>query len=166
MREEAWQLLVVDALTRSLGLSAEDFWREVPTRDGSRIDLLHVRGGRMTGFELKVGEEGEALRALAGRDQRQLRHFGAFCDALYLVTLSSPRRWSLSHDGLVVELEPLERQLLPPGVGWIAFDRLTLEATILEPAPDLRPRDEDRRHVADWLLSRIKRLQREAQRCR
>ncbi len=166
MREESWQPLVIDALSRSLGLAPNGFHREVPTRDGSRLDLLYVGGGRCVGFEMKQGEPGEALRALMGRDLRQLRHFGASCHALYLVTLASPRRWGLSHDGRTITLDSLERQLLPPGVGWIVFDVLTHDAVILEPAPDNDTRDEDRRFLVDAVISRLKRQTRDAQRCR
>ena len=155
MHEELWQSLVGSALVRSLNLKPECLYAEVPTREGSRVDLLYATVGRLLAFELKMADDGEASRSLAPRDCRQLRHYRAACHAVYLVTVGGPRRYSLVHGGNVVHLEPLEAQLVPKGCGWIAFDRLSLEAHILVPAPELRPKDEDRQFVVDHLLTRL-----------
>lgn len=166
MTEETWQLLVVESLARSMELCPHHFLREVPFRDGSRIDLLFFRNHRVIGFEMKMSDGGEALRSLASRDLRQLRHFGAACDALYLVTLASPRSWALMHDGHVVRLDPLEMQLLPEGVGWIAFDMLTHQSTILVSAPELQPKDADRHYLVGAMETRLGGLLEDARRCR
>jgi len=139
MPEEWFQLLVCQALERRLGLAPWRWWREVPTRDGSRADLVYCHRGRAVGFEMKLADDGALSRGLASRDLRQLRHYKAACDAVYLVTLAVPCGYTVDTDMRVRAEEPPEAQLLPEGVGWIMVDRMTLEAAVLRPAPELTP---------------------------
>lgn len=155
MHEELWQSLVAPALCRSMDLRPEGFHSEVPTRDGSRIDLLYTTRHKLIGFELKMGDPGEALRSLSARDLRQLRHFRAATHAVYLVTVACPRQYALTADGQTLRCEPLELQALPPGIGWVVFDRLSHDATVIAPAHEGDPKPEDRRFVVDHLLNRL-----------
>ncbi len=167
MREEHWQQLVMSALVRAMDLRPDGFFTEVPTRDGSRLDLLYVAHGRFIGFELKVAERGQAAATLDSRAVRQLRHFAAVCDQVYLVTIAAPRHYMLSADGTTLVAEPLELQPTPEGVGWAVFDRLALEVVVLtSPAADRTTSPIDRGFVVEHLLGRLGRQQRAIQECR
>jgi hypothetical protein len=144
-----------------MGLAPECLFAEVPTRDGSIADFVYAANGRLLVFELKHADTGQAATSLATRDTRQLRHYKLAAHAVYLVTLCAPRAYSLSRDGQVVICDPLERQALPEGCGWITFDRLSVEATVLHPAPELRPDPEHREFVAAHLLARLTRAERQ-----
>lgn len=163
MREELWQPLVGPALVRSLGLIPECIYAEVPTRDGSIADLVYTAHGRMVVFELKHAEEGQVGLGLGTRELRQLRHYKQAANAVYLVTLAAPRSYTLGRDGQTVIVEPLERQVVPEGVGWIAFDRLSIDATILVPAAELMPDMEHRQFMAAHLLARLSKAERNLQ---
>jgi len=165
VHEELWQPLVADALVRTLGLLPEHLHREVRTEDGSRADLVYVHQRRILSFELKMADPGQASVALDTRAVRQLRHFRDASDQVYLVTIGAPRAWNLVHDGAVVAVDPLEAQVLPEGVGWIAFDRLSLEVVVLKPAPELQPKASARRWLVNDLLGRVGRMQRMLQGC-
>lgn len=161
MREELWQPLVSAALVRSLNLSSECLFAEVPTQDGSIADFVYAAHGRLTVFELKHADPGQAATTLGTRDSRQIRHYVKSAHAVYVVTLCAPRTYSLSSDGRTVICEPLEAQIIPDGVGWITFDRLSVEATILRPAAELQPDSEHRDFVTAHLLARLTRAERQ-----
>lgn len=158
MGEEEWQPVVAGALVRTLGLHADHLLSEVQTRDGSIVDLLYIHHKRIVAFELKIAEPGEVLTRLDARGIRQLRHYRAACDAVWLVTLASPRALTLAPDLRVVVQEPAERQALPEGVGWIVFDCLSRVATVLTPAPELAPAPADRADLCDRVLARLGRV--------
>lgn len=166
MDEEEWQPVVAGALVRSLGLQPDHLLAEVQTREGSIIDLLYVRQGRLVAFELKMAEPGEVLSALDKRGIRQLRHYRAACDAVWLVTLAAPRSLTLAPDLRVVVQEPAERQALPEGVGWIVFDCLSRTATVIAPAPELSPLPSDRAELCDRVLARLGRVVAATKACR
>ena len=166
MTEEWWQPLVQAALVRRLGLRPEHMLPEVQTRDGSIVDLLYVFQRRMIAFELKVAEPGEVVAPLDARALRQLRHYREACDAVWLVTVASPRQLTLAPDLRVVVQEPLERQNLPEGVGWMIFDRLSLDVTPVVPAPDLEPRLDARADLCDRVVARLGRVVSAAKECR
>lgn len=165
MTEETWQPLVSAAIVRTLGLRPEHMLAEVQTRDGSIVDLLYVFQRRMVAFELKVAEPGEVVAPLDARALRQLRHYREACDAVWLVTLATPRQLGISPDLRVVVQEPLERQSLPEGVGWMIFDRLSLGVTPVVPAPDLAWRHDARKDLCDRVLSRLGRVVNAAKEC-
>jgi hypothetical protein len=166
VREERYQPLVCDALVEAFQLDPDCLYREVKTRDGSIVDLCYVAQRKVVAYELKIADPGEVMRSLDARAIRQLRHFAAACNSVYLVTLAAPRPYNLLTDGRVHVAEPLERQLLPPGVGWMAFDRLTLDCTMLAPAADHDPVPVDRQYLIDHLSSRLGRAQRSLTECR
>ena len=166
MTEEQWHPLIAQSLARTLGLRPEFLLPEVPTRDGSRADLVYVYGRRVVVFEVKGAEAGEAAAVLDARALRQLRHFADGADAVYLVTVATPRQLSMSPDARVVVAEPLEAQLVPEGVGWVLFDRLSLAATVVKPAAELAPKPEARRHLCDEILARLGRVQASVKECR
>jgi hypothetical protein len=159
MREEVVAPMVARALVRTMGLHPENLFDEVPTRDGSRADLVYCAQGRLVVFELKVAEEGEASAPLNARAVRQLRHYAQAADAVYLVTVGAPRLYTLDVGGHVVHAGPIEAQPLPPGVGWIAWDWHSQHATVLVPASDQKPRREDREFLCDHLLGRLRRAE-------
>ena len=156
MHEELWQPLVAPVLCRSLDLRPECLYSEVPTRDGSRADLVYAVQDRLIVFELKMGQH-EAVTKLDNRALRQLRHYRSAANAVYLVSVVCPREWSIAYDGAVIRCDPLEAQALPAGVGWIGFDRLSLEAAVLHPAPELEPDREHKQFMVNHLLGRLQR---------
>ena len=158
MTEEQWQPLVAAALCRALQLQPDHLLAEVPTFDGSRADLVYVFQRRIVAFELKVAEPGEVSAPLDRRAVRQLRHYRGACDAVWLVTVASPRQLGLAPDLRVVVHEPLERQTLPDGIGWIVFDRLSLDVTVMVAAPELQPDAAARRSLADGMAARLGRV--------
>jgi hypothetical protein len=160
MREERWQPLVGDALVQSMGLRPEMLFCEVPTRDGSRADLCYLGQRRLIIFELKMSEPGQASAVLDARAGRQLRHYRQAAHQTFLVTVGAPRTLTLSPDGGQVVLDALEAQPLPDGVGWIAFDQLSLSTTLLRPAPERTPELEDLRFVLAHIEDRMSRVQR------
>lgn len=166
MNEELWHPLVAAALVRTLGLRPENLLPEVPTRDGSRADLVYVFQRRIVVFEVKMGEPGEVAAVLDARARRQLRHFDDGANAVYLVTVATPRQIEMAPDGRVVVLEPLERQLLPEGCGWIVFDRLSLSATVVTPAAERDPKPEARQHLCDAIAARLGRVLASTKECR
>lgn len=139
----------------------ECLFAEVPTREGSIADFVYAAGGKLTVFELKHADPGQAATTLSTRDLRQLRHYRQAAHAVYLVTLCAPRSYSLGPNGDVVVCDPLERQALPEGVGWITFDRLSVEATVLHPAAVLTPDAEHREFVVAHLLARLTKAERQ-----
>ncbi len=165
MREEWWQPLVAPALCRTFDLRPELVYSEVPTREGSIIDLVYVGSRRILGFELKMAEPGGVVAPLNGRALRQLRHFGAACDQLYLVTVAAPRAFDISSQGHLLVLEPYEGQPVPDGVGWVMFDRLSQDTTVVRPAGEGACVLADRRFLLDQVLNRLGRAQREAKQC-
>ena len=166
MTEERWQPLVADAIVRRLNLRPDHLLREVQTRDGSIVDLLYVFQRRMIAFELKIAEPGEVVTSLDPRALRQLRHYREACDAVWLVTIATPRQLALSPDLRIVVQEPLERQALPEGVGWMIFDRLSLDVTPVVPAPELSARPDARADLCDRVLARLGRVMTAAKECR
>lgn len=166
MGEEDWQPVVARALVRSLGLQPDHLLSEVQTRDGSIVDLLYVNHKRLVAFELKMAEPGEVLTRLDARAIRQLRHYRAACDAVWLVTLAAPRALTLAPDLRVVVQEPAERQALPEGVGWIVFDLLSHATTVMVAAPELAPATPDRADLCDRVLARLGRVQSATKACR
>ncbi len=164
--EEWWQPVVATAIVRTLGLRPEHMLSEVQTRDGSIVDLLYVFQRRMVAFELKVAEPGEVVAPLDARALRQLRHYREACNAVWLVTVSTPRQLSLSPDLRVVVQEPLERQGLPEGVGWMIFDRLSRDVTPVVPAPELEWKPDARADLCDKVLARLGRVVNAAKECR
>ena len=166
MREEWWQALVAPALCRTFRLTPEHLHAEVKTEDGSIIDLVHMDRQQVTGFELKVATPGEVLQPLNARALRQLRHFRQACNAVYLVTLAAPRSLELNAEGRVLVHEPLEAQLLPDGVGWAVFDRLSHEVIVLRQAPRLEPKRSARSFIINQLTSRLGRARRAVEGCR
>ena len=164
--EEWWQPLVAAAIVRRLGLRAEHLLPEVQTRDGSIVDLLYVFQRRMIAFELKVAEPGEVIAPLDARALRQLRHYREACDAVWLVTVATPRQLGLSPDLRITVQEPLERQSLPEGVGWMIFDRLSLDVTPVVPAPELQALPAARADLCDRVLARLGRVMTAAKECR
>lgn len=159
MREEQVAPLVALSLCESMGLHHDYLWREVPTRDGSRADLVYCRNGRLVVFEMKVAKPGELLVGLDSRAVRQLRHYKQAADAVYLVTIAAPRLYSLDHEARLVRLDQPEMQPLPPGVGWIAFDWHSYQSTVLIPASDGVPRAADRDFMCDHLLGRLRKAE-------
>lgn len=166
MTEEEWQPLVSAAIVRSLGLRPDHMLAEVQTRDGSIVDLLYVCQRRLVAFELKVAEPGEVVAPLDARALRQLRHYREACDAVWLVTIATPRQLALAPDLRIVVQEPLERQTVPDGVGWLIFDRLSLEVTPVVAAPELQPRADARADLCDRVLARLGRVVSAAKECR
>ena len=166
MTEEWWQPLVAAAIVRRLGLRAEHLLPEVQTRDGSIVDLLYVFQRRMIAFELKVAEPGQVVAPLDARAIRQLRHYREACDAVWLVTVATPRQLGLSPDLRVTVQEPLERQTLPEGVGWMIFDRLSLDVTPVVAAPELQALPAARADLCDRVLARLGRVMSAAKECR
>lgn len=166
MTEERWQPLVADAIVRTLALHPAHLLAEVQTRDGSVVDLLYVFQRRMVAFELKMAEAGEVVAPLDARALRQLRHYREACDAVWLVTVSTPRQLALSPDLRVVVQEPLERQSLPEGVGWMIFDRLSLAVTPVVPAPELQWKQDARHDLCDRVLARLGRVLSATKECR
>lgn len=166
MTEELWQPLVASAIVRCLGLRPDHMLSEVQTRDGSIVDLLYVAQRRMVAFELKMAEPGEVIAPLDRRAVRQLRHYREACDAVWLVTVATPRQLAVSPDLRILVQEPLERQVLPEGVGWMVFDRLSLEVSALVPAPELTYRPDARADLCDRVLSRLGSVVRATQECR
>lgn len=166
MHEPFWQPLVGAALVRCLGLRADAMLAEVQTRDGSILDLLYIDRNRLVGFELKVAEPGGVAVPIDRRAQRQLRHYTEACDAVWLVTLAGPRGYTILPDLRVVVEEPHERQLLPPGVGWIVFDRVSHDVTPVVPAPELTPSRDARLELCDRVLARLGRVVSAAKECR
>jgi len=149
-----------------LGLARWRIHDEIPTRDGSRLDLVHVHDTKLTAFELKMAEPGQALAPLDARALRQLRHYCKAADLVYVVTVAAARRLTIAHDGQTLHLEPLEHMALPVGVGWVVFDRLTRDLTVLAPAEQQEPDTEDRAFVLDQLANRLGKAQRAIRRCR
>ena len=166
MGEEEWQPVVAAALVRALNLHQDHMLAEVQTREGSIIDLLYVNHGRLVAFELKMADPGEVLARLDARAIRQLRHYRAACNAVWLVTLGSPRALTLTHDLRVVVQEPSERQALPEGVGWIIFDQLARSVTVVTAAAELAPLDADRLELCDRVLARLGRVVAATKACR
>jgi len=164
VREEWWHPLVRSALCRRLELRDEYLHSEVQTRDGSIIDLVYLHT-EIVGFEVKMADGGASL-GLDERARRQLRHFSQACDALYLVTVAAPRAFELLPDGRLVSLEPAEAQLLPEGVGWLVFDRLSHDLVVMRPPRRGGAVAGDREHLVDMVVSRLERARRMAQRAR
>lgn len=166
MNEPHWQHLVIEALVRAMDLRPDGFWREAKTLDGSIADLVYVAGGHVVVFEMKMAEAGQPGLGLNARARRQLRHFKAAADQVYLVTVASPRRFTLSGDARLVVEEPGEGQLVPDGVGWVMFDQLSLSCTVVKPAATNPPTRADRVFLLDGLESRLGRQRRELTKCR
>jgi hypothetical protein len=159
MREEEVAPLVARALVRTMRLHPENMFDEVPTRDGSRSDLVYFAGGRVIVFELKLAEPGEVTTTIDARAMRQLRHYCQAADAVYLVTVGAAREFMLDVHARIVRTGPLEAQALPPGVGWIAWDWHSQACTVLLPASDQRPKPEDRAWLCDNVLGRLRRAE-------
>lgn len=166
MREERWQSLVVQALCDVMGVRPECVFAEVQTRDGSIADLVVLQRKRVIVFELKKAAPGEVGLGLGPRALRQLRHYALAADEVHLVTVGAPRGYEWLPGGGVVLHPPKEAQLLPPGVGWVAFDVLSNEAVIMSPAEQSQWKSADRNYLIDVLLTRLGRAKRAAQECR
>lgn len=166
MHETDWQPLVSRAIAAQLDVRPEYIHSEVQMMEGSIIDLVLMHQRRVLGFELKMADPGEVLRSLTARDLRQLRHFRASCDGLYLVTLAAPKCWSFDAGGpTVLAVPPMEAQLLPEGVGWMVYEVLSRSIHVLVPSHPLEPTPSYRRSLVESVRDRIGRVDRQAKLC-
>lgn len=166
MGEVDWHPLVAAALCAALTLDPVLLHAEVPFRDGSRADLVYVDRNRVVVFEVKLAESADLSAPLGARGLRQLRHFAAAADEVYVVTLAAPRAYDWTDDGQIRPHPTHEPQLLPPGIGWIVFDQLARTVTILRAAARCDVVPDDRRFLVESIGSRLTRAVRAVESCR
>lgn len=138
---------------------------EVQTAEGSICDLVGLYRKRVRCFELKMSSIGEVSVGLDARALRQLRHYRASADEVWLVTLAAPRVIEF-HDDRVVVRDPMEAQLLPDGVGWLVYDTLTRTIHAMRAATPLEPDPRARAALVDAVVGRLSNATRQAQGCR